>query len=119
MTLFEALYEPPIFFKLEDLPSHVEEVKQHIREQNAVVSESKEHLTTAQEHKKLYADKKRRGVQFDEGQLVYLKLRPYQMKSIARKLHEKLSPWFYGPQGAGKNWKLGLQVGSTSYNPHP
>ncbi|KAL2506034.1 Ribonuclease H-like domain containing protein [Abeliophyllum distichum] len=43
------------------------------------------------------ADAKRRDVQFDIGDLVYLKIRPYRRKSLASRPNEKLAPRFYGP----------------------
>jgi len=46
---------------------------------------------------KLYADKKRREVEFQPGDKVYLKIQPYRMKSLAKKINQKLSPRFYGP----------------------
>lgn len=46
---------------------------------------------------KMQADKKKRDINFDEGEMVYLKAQPYKYKSLASWPNEKLSPWFYGP----------------------
>lgn len=98
MSPFKALYgrDPPTLFKLKDETSSVEEVNEQIRDRNAVIEELKEHLTKAQETMKRYANKSR-DVSFEKGDSVYLKLRPYRLKSLAKKINEKLSARFYGP----------------------
>ena len=36
-------------------------------------------------------------MQFEVGDLVYVKIRPYRQKTLATRVNEKLSPKFYGP----------------------
>lgn len=43
------------------------------------------------------ADQCRRDVQFSEEDLVYVKLCPYRLQSLAKKPNEKLGPKFFGP----------------------
>lgn len=57
----------------------------------------KDHLSQAQSRMKKFADAHRREVSFSPGDLVLLKLRPYRLKSLSRRVHEKLAPRFYGP----------------------
>lgn len=55
------------------------------------------------------ADAKRRNESFDIGDLVYLKLRPYQRKSFSRRPFEKLVTRFYGP------FPIINKVGTSAY----
>lgn len=43
------------------------------------------------------ADKRRRDLQFQVGDSVYLKAQPYRMRSLAQRRNEKLAPRYYGP----------------------
>lgn len=62
-----------------------------------VLAELKKNLILAQQHMKQFDDKHRRKVVYEVGDWVFLKFQLYQMKSLARKLNEKLSPRYYGP----------------------
>ena len=43
------------------------------------------------------ADAKRRPVEFQAGEMVFVKLRPYRQISLAKRRNEKLAARFYGP----------------------
>jgi len=75
----------------------IEEIQCLIQERNSMLDELKMHLDQAQQRMKMYADKKRREVEFQRGDRVFLKIQPYRMKILARKLNKKLSARFYGP----------------------
>ncbi|KAL4558872.1 hypothetical protein LXL04_037076 [Taraxacum kok-saghyz] len=59
---------------------------------------------------KVQADKKRTEVEFKEGEIVYLKLKPYRQQSLARRKFEKLAARYYGP------YKVLQKVGKVAYN---
>ncbi|KAL4583582.1 hypothetical protein LXL04_008160 [Taraxacum kok-saghyz] len=46
---------------------------------------------------KIQADKHRREVEYNVGDLVYIKLKPYRQHSVAKHKYKKLAPRFYGP----------------------
>nr|KYP41568.1 hypothetical protein KK1_037051 [Cajanus cajan] len=58
---------------------------------------------------KKYADQSRRAVSLVIGDWVYLKLKPYRLRSLARKRNEKLSPRFYGP------YQITKQIGAVAF----
>ncbi|XP_031249690.1 leucine-rich repeat receptor-like serine/threonine-protein kinase At1g17230 [Pistacia vera] len=64
---------------------------------NSILDELKHNLSVAQGQMKETVDLRRQDINFQPGDHVYLKLQPYRFKSLAKKLNEKLSPWFYGP----------------------
>ncbi|XP_038977535.1 uncharacterized protein LOC120108056 [Phoenix dactylifera] len=74
-----------------------EEVEQELLARDEVLANVKRELRKAQERMKRYYDQGRREVVFNPCQFVYLKLKPYQQKSLKDKFSHKLSQKFYGP----------------------
>ncbi|OIT32285.1 hypothetical protein A4A49_14426 [Nicotiana attenuata] len=64
---------------------------------NTILDELKVNLTHAQVQMKLYVDAKRREVVFQPGDLVYLHMQPFKLRSLAKKVNQKLSAGYYGP----------------------
>lgn len=57
---------------------------QQLADRDLMVARLKEPLQQAQDRMKKYVDLKRRDVEFQEGDHVYLKIRPYRQKSMAK-----------------------------------
>ena len=55
------------------------------------------------------ADTHHRAVQFEVRDFVYIKLRPYRLRSLANRPNEKLSPRYFGP------YKVVQQIGPVAY----
>ncbi|KAL6313151.1 hypothetical protein AAG906_024582 [Vitis piasezkii] len=65
-------------------------IRSLLQERDLILNELKDHLCCAQSKMKSSADAHRRAVQFEVGEFVYIKLRPYRLRSLKRP-NEKLS----------------------------
>nr|KYP75414.1 Retrotransposable element Tf2 [Cajanus cajan] len=111
MTPFKAVYgrDPPAIFKAPTFPSKVESVNVMAEERDGVLEELKANIGKAQHRMKQQADRKRRDVNFEVGDWVYLKAQPYRLKSLAKRRNEKLGPRYYGP------FRVLAKVGAVAY----
>ncbi|CAH9083722.1 unnamed protein product [Cuscuta europaea] len=62
-----------------------------------MLEELKGNLAQAQNLMQQQANKHRREMELTEGDSVYLKIQPYKLQSLAKRINQKLSPRFYGP----------------------
>lgn len=60
----------------------------------------------AQDRMRAQANKHRRAVEYQVGDMVYLKNQPYKTKSLVKRVNQKFSPRYYGPYEVEK--KIGL-----------
>lgn len=97
--LLGALYgrDPPSLLCFTDKFFGVEEVNQQLIACNTILDELKANVTHAKAQMKVYADAKRRKVVFHLGELVYLRVQPFKLRSLAKKVNQKLSPHYDGP----------------------
>lgn len=111
MTPFKALYglDPPTLLGDAVIPSRMEEVSQLVAQRDELLTDLRENLLKSQDFMRKHANKHRREVVFAENDWVFLKLQPYRLKSLAKKVNEKLSPRFYGP------FKVLARVGEVAY----
>ena len=94
LTLFKAIYgrDPPTIIRGEETSSNVQEVNALLLERNLMLNELKFHLEQAEYKMKKYANQKRVEVSYEVGDMVYLKIQPYTLKSLAARANQKLSP---------------------------
>lgn len=110
-TPFKALYgrDPSKLLRFGDVPTANAEVKLLIQSRDVLLQELRENLMKAQARMQVAANKKRRDVEFDVGEWVYLKLRPYRQTTVAMRRAEKLAPRFFGP------YEIEKRVGKVAY----
>ena len=110
MAPFEALYgkkcrTPPNWVEVGDRRYFGPDFIKEAREQVSIIQS---HLKAAQSRQKAYADKRRRPLQFVDGDHVYLKVSP--MRGVHRfGVRGKLAPRYVGP------YKVLEQCGLVAY----
>ncbi|XP_048627868.1 uncharacterized protein LOC125596911 [Brassica napus] len=114
MSPFQALYgrDPPALIKYEQGSTSNAELEEKLLERDAMIELLREHLHKAQQTMKNRADGRRREVEFEVGDKVFLKLRPYRQHTLARRSNEKLAARFYGP------YEIASRVGKVAYRLH-
>jgi len=99
MTPFQALYgrPPPTTPQYHEGFCPVYEVDKNLASRDALLQQIKSNLHAANNQMKQQADSKCRDIEFQVGDLVFLKLHPYRQQSVFKRAYQKLVSRFYGP----------------------
>jgi hypothetical protein len=93
-ALYERIYQTPLMWS--NVEEKTLEGSAFIKEVEEKVALIRKRLLEAQSRQKSYADNKRRELNFEEGDCVYLKVSPMHGVKIFQ-AKGKLAPWFVGP----------------------
>ena len=117
-TPFQAVYgrDPPLLLRFGSDSTSVLAVDQLLQECDLILNELKDHLCCAQSKMKSFVDAHHRAVQFEVGDFVYIKLRPYRLRSLAKRPNEKLSPRYFGPYKVVQQIGLGSNLPNNNIN---
>ncbi|XP_078431103.1 uncharacterized protein LOC144702949 [Wolffia australiana] len=94
MSPFKAVYgrEPPTLLRHGSPATPLDDLDHLLLERDQMLTLLRQHLSRAQAIMKPAADSHRRDVEFKVGELVFLQLKHYHMRSLARVPNEKLAP---------------------------
>lgn len=111
MTPFFALYgkEASSFTEIQQGDSSNMMVEKEMLRRQGIINLIKVHLDRAKEKMKLQADQHRLHIEFNVGDWVFVKLKPYQQLIVAHRLYHKLSPRYFGP------FQISAKISSMAY----
>nr|GEW79336.1 transposon Ty3-G Gag-Pol polyprotein [Tanacetum cinerariifolium] len=76
--------------------TNVQAVDEYLRDRDELLKQLRANLLAAQHGMKIQADHHRLELEFEKGDLVFVKLQPYRQTLVATRVSNKLSPWFFG-----------------------
>ncbi|KAL1540609.1 hypothetical protein AAHA92_24937 [Salvia divinorum] len=110
MSPFEMVYgrTPPVVIPYELGSSMVQEVDVALRTRDEILQELEVNLELARQQQKSQG-KHRRDEEFKEGDMVYLRLRPYRQQSVYHRVYQKLASRYFRP------YKVLRRIGKVAY----
>ncbi|GAU25204.1 hypothetical protein TSUD_151040 [Trifolium subterraneum] len=111
MTPFKALYgrDPPTLVRYEAQAGDPPALQEELMGRDKLLQQLKSNLERAQQYMKRQADKHRRDIKLQVGDLVLVKLQPYRQQSLALRKNQKLGMRYFGP------FEILAKVGEVAY----
>ncbi|GKB82655.1 ty3-gypsy retrotransposon protein [Tanacetum coccineum] len=111
MSPFQALYGrlPLTVIPYPPGSSKVAAVDDLLVERDGLLRQLKDNLFSAKQRMEVKANRKRRDVEFNVGDMVLVKIQPYLQITLAKRLSHKLAKRYYGP------YKVEARVGKVAY----
>lgn len=80
-----------------------------LEDRDAILDDLRMNLIRAQQRMTVQANNKRKDVEYQEGDMVYLKLKPYRQQSLARRKYDRLVAHYDGP------YRVCQKIGKVAY----
>jgi hypothetical protein len=111
MTPFEALYgrTPPSIPDYVHNTTTIPDLQAALEHRQLVLATLKENLVKSRWKMEAQANKHRRDVTFQQGDLVLLRLQPYRQQTVSTRTSQKLSKRYFGP------FKVLRHIGTLAY----
>ncbi|GKE48108.1 ty3-gypsy retrotransposon protein [Tanacetum coccineum] len=111
MSPFQALYGrlPLSVIPYPPGSSKVAVVDKLLVDRDGLLRQLKDSLLSAKQRMDVKANRKRRAIEFNVGDMVLVKLQPYRQITLAKRLSNKLAKCYYGP------YKVEARVGKVAY----
>ncbi|GKD06110.1 transposon ty3-G gag-pol polyprotein [Tanacetum coccineum] len=111
MMPFQVVYgrPPPKLLPYVLGTTNIQAVDEYLRNRDELLRQLHANLLAAQHRMKIQADHHMRELEFEKGDLVFVKLQPYRQTSVATRVSNKLSPRFFGP------YRILDKVGAVAY----
>ena len=111
MSPYEITFgkKPPCFPQYIEGTSKIKAIDEWFTQRDRMIGSLVKKLTKAQQRMKEVADRRRREVQYAEGDQVLVRLRPHRQTSASGTAHSKLAKRFYGP------FQIIKRIGSVAY----
>lgn len=108
---FQVVYGrlPPKILPYVPGTTKVQVVEDYLQDRDLILKTLRANLFKAQGRMKHFADQRRRELEFEVRDHVYVKLQPYRQSSVVSRASAKLSPRFFGP------YKILAKVGKVAY----
>ncbi|GJY20361.1 transposon ty3-G gag-pol polyprotein [Tanacetum coccineum] len=100
---------PPKFLPYVPGTTNIQVVDEYLCDRDELLRQLRANLLAAQHRMKIQADHHRRELEFEKGDLVFVKLQPYRQTSVATRVSNKLSPRFF------RSYRLLDKVGEVAY----
>ncbi|XP_072073959.1 uncharacterized protein [Arachis hypogaea] len=113
MTPFKVVFgrDPPPLLKYEPRPLDIPSLQEQLQQRDRVLVMLRRNLERAQQRMKAQADCKRREVDFQIGDFVYVKLHPYRQNLGVLRKNQKLSMKYFGPFSiSSRIWKVAYRL---------
>nr|GEW77647.1 hypothetical protein [Tanacetum cinerariifolium] len=109
VVCFETFRDPPSLHPYVAVETKNADLEHQLIERDDMLKLLRSNLVKVQDRMRNQANTKRRELAFQEGDYVFVRIKPYRQKTLAKRRYKKLYPRFYGP------YRILRKVGLVAY----